>query len=105
VKDDDFIDFLELNKGEERFSIYVCDDFVRYSAAYIDHLEENGVIRITHSIYGSFMEEAPSYALTRKKSPKLYKNFVRALEDLKRRAGTHKIVSVADIESYNSKHL
>lgn len=96
-------ELLEYNENEQKVFLYVCADFVRYSATYIDHLEEFGRIRITHSIYGSLMEDAPSYALTRKKGLKIYENYVNAWNDLKKRSSTRKISNVSELQSFRDE--
>jgi len=103
MSDESVIELLELNGSDPKIFIYICEDFVRYSATYIDHLEDFGKIRITHSIYGSLMEHAPSYLLTRKKSTILYDNFVKAWDDLKSRKGTTRISSPKDFHAFINK--
>jgi hypothetical protein len=103
ISDEGIIELLKLNSSNRKFFLFFCKDFLRFSATYIDHLEEYGRIRVTHSIYGSLMEQAPSYLLTRKRGLKLYENYVKAWEDLKARKGTTRIDSVADFEAYRDK--
>ena len=103
LNDNKVDDLLKLNNNTQKVFIYICDDFVRYSASYIDHLTENGIIRITHSIYGSLMEDSPSYALNRKKNLNLYKNLINSWNDLKERKGTKKISNIFELEEYRKK--
>lgn len=103
INDESILELFELNNYSQKLILYFCEDFLRFSATYIDHLENFGKIRITHSIYGSLMEHAPSYLLTRKKSLKIYENYVKAWEDLRNRKGTTRITSVSEFEAYRDR--
>jgi hypothetical protein len=100
ITDENITELFEFNKRGPKVFLYLCQDFIRFSATYIDHSEEFGKIRIAHSIYGSLMENAPSYLLTRKRTPRLYETFIHSWEDLKSRDGTKKIASGAELQSF-----
>ena len=102
VNSEDIEELVKSNLNN-KLSLYICIDFIRYSATYIDHQYDFGKIMITHSIYGSLMQEAPSYFLTLKKIPKLYANFVRAWESLKKRSGVDKVSNIMDLYNFRKK--
>jgi hypothetical protein len=85
-------DLMALGMKTRKLTIYSCSDFVRYSASYIDHESYTGRIRITHPIYGSRLEDSPSYLITRKHNPVLYKALVHSWNDLRRRSGTRRVL-------------
>jgi hypothetical protein len=103
ISDESILELFENNRKNQKINLYFCEDFLRFSATYIDHLEDFGKIRITHSIYGSLMEHAPSYLLTRKRSLQLYENYVKAWEDLKGRKGTARITNVDEFKLYRDR--
>jgi len=98
--DESICELLELNRNDPKIHIYFCRDFLRFSATYIDHEKDFGSIRITHSIYGSLMEHAPSYWLTKRRSPMLHDCYVRAWNDLKDREGTKEIATVEEFVAF-----
>lgn len=77
--------FQGTDAGDVEVLCYATREFLRYSAAYIDHEAEDGSIRCTTPLYGAKLEVSPFYVLTRRGNRELYERLVQSWEELRRR--------------------